>query len=61
MASEAVPAVVTSTVTETLTPQEAARVLADAHSYEHGLQQRTEGLTHMVWGIAGPGIFLTYA
>lgn len=60
MPSEAIPDAATP-MADTLTPHEAARVLADAHSYEHGLQQRTEGLTQMVWGIAGPGMFLTYA
>lgn len=48
-------------MTDTLTPHEAARVLARASTYEAGLQQRTEGLTHMVWALVGPGIFLTYA
>jgi len=46
---------------ETMTPTEAARVLADASRYEDALVQRTEGLTVMVWGFVTPAIFLTYA
>lgn len=45
---------------ETLTPADAARVLTDASRYEHDLRQRTEGLIVMVWGLATPGIFLSY-
>lgn len=46
---------------ETMTPTEAARVLADASRYEDALVQRTEGLTIMVWGFVTPAIFLTSA
>lgn len=49
------------TMTESLTPEEAARVLATAARYEDSLQRRTEGLTWMIWGLATPGIFVTYA
>ena len=45
---------------ETLTPRAAARVLTDAAGFEASLQQRTEGITAMVWGAVGPGIYLSY-
>lgn len=45
---------------ETLSPQSAARLLTDAASFEGALQQRTEGITSMVWGAVGPGIYLSY-
>lgn len=45
---------------ETLTPQEAARVLTKARSWEDALEGRTAGITWMIWGIATPGIFVTY-
>lgn len=45
---------------ETLTPQGAARILTDAAGFEDALQQRTEGITTMVWGSVGPGIYLSY-
>lgn len=45
---------------DTLTPHDAARALAEAARYEGALQQRTEGLTWMVWALATPAIFLTY-
>lgn len=48
-------------MTETMTPQAAARVLTDAAGYEASLQQRTEGITAMIWSAVGPGIYLTYA
>lgn len=47
-------------MTETLTPHEAATLLRDASRYEESLRQRTEGLTWMVWGLATPAIFMTY-
>lgn len=46
---------------ETLTPQAAARVLSDAAGFEESLQQRTEGITAMIWSAVGPGIYLSYA
>lgn len=46
---------------ETMTPTDAARVLAEASGYEDALVQRTEGLTVMVWGLVTPGIWLAYA
>lgn len=47
-------------MSETLTPHEAARVLARASTYEDALVQRTEGLTQMVWGLCTSALFLTY-
>lgn len=51
---------VPETMTDTLTPDEAARLLANASRYEDALAQRTEGLTAMVWGICTSALFLTY-
>ncbi|HWH09029.1 MAG TPA: hypothetical protein VNX21_07495 [Candidatus Thermoplasmatota archaeon] len=48
-------------MSETLTPQEAVRALTKAQSWEASLLSRTAGLTWMVWGIATPATFLTYA
>lgn len=48
-------------MTETLTPQEAARALAKAQSWEAALENRTAGVTWMIWGIVMPGLFLSYA
>lgn len=48
-------------MSETLTPQEAARALTKAQSWEDALHARTAGLTWMVWGLATPATFLTYA
>src|SRR5438552_8302581 len=45
---------------ETLTPGEAARILADTSRYEDNLVQRTEGLTSILWGFVTSAIFLTY-
>lgn len=50
-----------SPMAETLTPQQAARVLADASRYEDGLRHRTEGLTFMAWGLVASGTFVAYA
>lgn len=44
-----------------LTPHEAARAVAEASRYEDALRQHTEGITWIIWGIATPGIFMTYA
>lgn len=49
------------TMTDTLTPDEAARMLTQASRYEDALLRRTEGITWMIWGLATPGIFVTYA
>ena len=46
---------------ETMTPQEAVRALSKAQSWEAALHARTAGLTWMVWGLATPATFLTYA
>lgn len=48
-------------MTDTLTPQEAARVISRAQSWERALQSRTEGVTWMIWALVTPAIFLTYA
>ena len=48
-------------MSETLTPQDAARALTEARSWEDALRGRTEGLTWLVWGIATPASFLAYA
>lgn len=45
---------------ETMTPREAARVLADAAGFERSLARRTHGLTLMTWGIVGSGMFVSY-
>lgn len=45
---------------DTMTPQAAARVLADAAGFERSLARRTHGLTFMVWGIASSGMFVSY-
>lgn len=50
----------TDAMTETLTPQEAARVLSRAQSWEAALETRTAGLTWMIWGLVSPAIFVTY-
>ena len=50
-----------SGMTETMTAPEAARALVEASRYEDALAERTAGITWMVWGIATPAIFLTYA
>ena len=47
-------------MTETLTPQDAARTIAKARSWEAALEGRTAGLTWMIWGIVSPAIFVTY-
>lgn len=49
------------TMTEAMTAREAARALVDASRYEGALAERTAGITWMVWGIATPGVFMTYA
>lgn len=59
MPSEAMGEPVDS-MSESMTPHEAARVLARASTYEDALVQRTEGLTAMVWGICTSALFLTY-
>ena len=45
---------------ETLTPGEAARILADTSRYEDNLVQRTEGLTAIIWGLVTPAIWTSY-
>lgn len=45
---------------ETLTPTDAARILAETSHYEHNLVQRTEGLTAIIWGLVTPAIWMTY-
>lgn len=49
-----------SPMAENLTPQQAARMLADASRYEDGLMHRTEGLTFMAWGLVTSGTFVSY-
>ena len=44
---------------DTLTPDEAARVFADAQRWQRSLARRTEGITWMVWGAITPAIFMT--
>lgn len=61
MSSEALQGPVMDPMSDTLTPHEAARVVASASRYEDSLVQRTEGLTQMVWGLVTPAIFVTYA
>ena len=51
----------TGTIAETLTPQDAARALEEGSGFVGALAERTAGLTWMIWGIATPGVFLTYA
>lgn len=51
---------VADAMSEPLTPQEAARALSKAQSWEDALHARTAGLTWMVWGIVTPAVFLTY-
>ncbi|HLE96966.1 MAG TPA: hypothetical protein VI997_06295 [Candidatus Thermoplasmatota archaeon] len=41
--------------------RDAAKVLAEATTYEDALRQRTEGITTAIWGLVSPGIFLSYA
>jgi hypothetical protein len=45
---------------ETMTPQQAARVLTDAAGFERSLARRTHGLTLMMWGLASSGMFVSY-
>jgi hypothetical protein len=45
---------------ETLTPAEAARVLAEASTYESSLRERTQGISWMIWGLVSAGIWMTY-
>lgn len=45
---------------ETLTPNDAARILAETSRYEDNLVQRTEGLTAIIWGLVTPAIWMTY-
>lgn len=47
-------------MTETLTPQGAARILQDAAGFEAALARRTHGLTLMTWGIVSSGMFVSY-
>lgn len=44
-----------------MTPQDALRALGDLPRYEETLTARTGGLTSMLWGLVGAGIFLTYS
>lgn len=43
-----------------LTATDAAQVLSNLDAYEENLTLRAEGLTWMIWGLAIPGLFLTY-
>ena len=43
-----------------MTPIEAAQALRDLERYEEALTRKAAGLTTMVFGIAGTGIFVTY-
>lgn len=47
-------------MTETMTPQAAARVLTDAAGFERALERRTAGLTMMTWGIVSSAMFAAY-
>lgn len=44
----------------TLTPQAAIETLRTLEAYEERLTLKAAGLTTMIWGIAVPGIFMTY-
>lgn len=44
-----------------MTPKQALDALGDLPRYEETLTARTGGLTSMLWGLVGAGIFLTYA
>lgn len=46
---------------DAMTPRDALAALTNLPHYEERLTARTGGLTTMVWGLAGPAIFLTYA
>lgn len=48
-------------MSESLTPQDAARALSEARSWEGALASRTAGITWMIWGMVTPATFLTYA
>lgn len=54
------PEVFSDPMTETMTPQAAARVLTDAAGFERSLARRTHGLTLMTWGIVSSGMFVSY-
>lgn len=45
----------------TLSPREAIQTLEKLGSIEERLTARTGGMTTMVWGIVGAGVFMTYA
>ncbi|HUR68694.1 MAG TPA: hypothetical protein VM370_05560 [Candidatus Thermoplasmatota archaeon] len=45
---------------ESMTPQQAARVLADASKYEGAIERRTEGVTMALWGIVSSAMFVSY-
>lgn len=45
---------------EGFSPEEAARTIERARSYEQPLRRRTEGVTWMIWGIVTAGISLSY-
>ncbi len=47
-------------MTEELSAGEAARVLDELGGYEETVSTKMMGVTWMIWGIAIPGIFLTY-
>lgn len=43
-----------------LSPQQAAKALADIGAYEEGLHARAGALTGIVWGLVSGAIFVTY-
>lgn len=51
---------ISAEMTETLTPEAAARVLTDAAGFERSLARRTHGLTLMTWGLVMSGMFVSY-
>lgn len=42
-----------------LSPREAIKTLEKLGTYEERLTARTGGMTTMVWGIVGAGVFMT--
>lgn len=44
-----------------LTPEQAARTIEEARSYERPLRRRAEGVTWMIWGLVAAGIQLSFS
>jgi hypothetical protein len=47
-------------MSDTLTPREAAGLLQNAATYERALERRAEGLTMMTWGLVNSALFVFY-